>query len=46
METIADDAATEADILRGGQIATDINPKLYQDLQVILSRLDAKASQM
>ena len=46
METIADDAATEADVLRGGQIATDINPKLYHDLQVILSRLVAKASQL
>ena len=40
------DAATEADVLRGGQIATDINPKLYHDLQVILSRLVAKASQL
>ena len=46
METIADDAATEADILRGGQIATDINPKLYHDLQVILSSIVAKASQL
>ena len=46
MEIIADDAATEADVLRGGQIATDINPKLYHDLQVILSRLVAKASQL
>ena len=46
METIADDAATEADVLRGDQIATDINPKLYHDLQVILSRLVPKASQL
>lgn len=45
-ETTADDPETERDALRGGQIATNIDPKLYHDIQVILSRLVAKASQL
>jgi len=45
-ETTADDnSATEPEILRGGQIITDINSKLHIDIQVILSRLVGKAEQ-
>ena len=33
-------------MLRGGEMATAINPKLYHDIQVILSRLVAKAEQL
>ena len=45
-ETTTDNPATEREILRGGQEATNVNPKLYHDIQVILSRLVAKASQL
>ena len=45
-ETTADDLISETNVLRGGQVATDINPTLYHDIQVILSRLVAKASQL
>lgn len=45
-ETIADDPASERAILRGGKVATDINPKLYHDIQVTLSTLVAKAEQL
>lgn len=45
-QTITDDCASEKEILQGGKIATDINPKLYHDIQVIVSRLVAKASQL
>ena len=45
-ETVADDPAIEADILQGGKIATDIDPMLYHDLQVIISRLVGKANQL
>ena len=44
--TADDDPATEEEILRGGQVATDINPKLHHDIQVILSRLVGKAEQL
>ncbi len=33
-------------MLRGGQVGTDVNPALYHDIQVILSRLVAKANQL
>ena len=46
IETTAEDPATEAEILQGGKIATAIDPKLYHDLQVIISRLVAKANQL
>ena len=46
-ETVADDdPATEQEILQGGHVATGINPKLQHDIQVILSRLVAKAEQL
>ncbi len=45
-ETIEDDPTTERESLRGGQVATDINPKLYHDIQVVLSRLISKAEQL
>ena len=44
--TADDDPTTEQEILRGGKAATDINPKLLYDIQVILSRLVAKAEQL
>ena len=42
-ETTEDDLTS---VLRGGHVATYINPALYHDIQVILSRLVAKASQL
>ena len=45
-ETTADDLISETNMLRGGQVATDINPTLYHDIQVILSRVVAKVSQL
>ena len=45
-ETITDDSAIEKEILQGGEVATDISPKLRHDIQVILSRLVAKAEQL
>ena len=45
-ETTEDDLISETNVLRGGQVATDINPTLYHDIQVILSRVVAKASQL
>ena len=46
-ETTADDEpSTEREILQGGQVSMDINPKLYHDIQVILSRLVGKAEQL
>ncbi len=41
-----DDPATEREIRRGGQVTADINPKLFHDIQVILSRLVGKAEQL
>ncbi len=41
-----DDPATEREIRRGGQVTADINPKLFHDIQVILSRLVQKAEQL
>ena len=40
------DFCNESDILRGGDVATDIDPRLYHDLQLVLSRLVAKAEQL
>ena len=45
-ETTADDPAEEREVLRGGEAATTINPKMYNDIQLILSRLVAKAEQL
>ena len=42
-ETTKDDLTS---VLRSGHVATYINPALYRDIQVILSRLVAKASQL
>ena len=36
----------EADILRGGEHLTKVDPKLFHDIQVIIARLVAKASQL
>ncbi len=33
-------------MLRGGQVGIDVNPALYHDIQVILSRLVAKTNQL
>ena len=45
-ETTADDQVTETEARNGGPIPNPINPKLYYDLQSILSRLVRKASQL
>ena len=41
--TADDDPVIEREIRRGGQVATDINPKLHYDIQVLISRLVGKA---
>ena len=45
-EICTEDPAYEAEILRGGEVATTIQPRMYHDNQVILSRLVAKAEQL
>ena len=45
-ETLVDDSATVSDCRRGKQIATEINPKLLHDIQVLLRGLVGKASQL
>ncbi len=43
-ETTTDDPTSEINVLRGGQVGTDVNPALYHDIQIILNRLVAKAN--
>ena len=45
-ETVTDDPTTERNCRQGGQIPTEINPKMMHDIQVLLSRLVAKARQL
>ena len=45
-ETLTDDPATEKETRRGGLFPTDIDNKMYRDIQVPLGRLAAKASQL
>ena len=45
-ETLEDNLATERDSQRGGQTRTECNPKMMHDIQVLLSRLVAKAPQL
>ena len=45
-ETLADDPATEAEARHGGTVSTEIDPALMHDIQVIVSRLVAKAKQL
>ena len=45
-EICTEDPAYEAEILRGGEVATTLQPRMYHDIQVILSRLVAKAEQL
>lgn len=45
-ETLEDDAAMELDMRQGGLTPIDINSRLYHDIQVALSRLIGKASQL
>jgi len=45
-ETTAEDPAEELEVLRGGENATKVDPKMYHDIQVILSRLVTKAEQL
>ena len=45
-EICTEDPAYEAEILQGGEVATTIQPRMYHDIQVILSRLVAKAEQL
>lgn len=46
MEVCHDNPAYEEEILHGVEVATDLPPRLYHDLQVILRRLVAKAEQL
>ncbi len=46
VETLAEDPATEEDVQWGGRTPTNIDPKLYHDIQVQLSRLIGKAEQL
>ena len=45
-ETTAEDPSEELKILRGGETATKVDPKMYHDIQVVLSRLVTKAEQL
>ena len=45
-ETLADDPATELDARQGGLTPTNINPRLYHDIEVRLTRLIGKAEQL
>jgi hypothetical protein len=45
-ETLAEDPATELEARQGGLTPTNINPRLYHDIQVQLSRLVGKAEQL
>lgn len=45
-ETVEDNPSTENDARQGELTPTDINPTLLHDIQVILSRLIGKASQL
>ncbi len=46
VETLAEDPAIEEDVEWGGRTPTNIDPKLYHDIQVQLSRLIGKAEQL
>ena len=45
-ETLADDASTEKEARHGGAVRCDIDPIMMHDIQVIVSRLVAKAKQL
>ena len=45
-ETTADDFEVENEARRGGITPTNIEPKLYHDIQTVLSRLVVKANQL
>ena len=45
-ETLEDDATVEADARQGELTPTNVNPALLHDIQVIVSRLTGKASQL
>ena len=40
------DPEEERAVLRGGEIATNIDPRMYHDIQLVLGRLVAKAEQL
>ncbi len=46
METAVDDPATEEEARQGGLTPISIDPRLYHDIQVQLSRLIGKADQL
>ena len=45
-ETLAEDPTTEAEVRWGGLTPTNVDKKLYHDIQVLLSRLVGKAKQL
>ena len=45
-ESTTDDPDIEQEAREGGQVRTRIDPKLHHDIQTVLSRLVAKASQL
>lgn len=45
-ETLADDVSTEKEARHGGAVPSDIDPIMMHDIQVIVSRLVAKAKQL
>ena len=45
-ETTLNDSATETEVRRGGNIAQIVNPQMMHEIQVALSRLVSKASQL
>ena len=45
-ETVVDDPATEQDARQGKKTPIEMNPKMLHDIQLVLSRLVEKASQL
>lgn len=45
-DTLADNPAIDEDVRQGGHTATKPNPKMIHDIQVVISRLVSKASQL
>ena len=45
-ETLTDDSAIEHQTRHGGHIPTEIDPHMMHDIQVLISRLVAKARQL
>ena len=45
-ETLSDSPITEKEIRQGELTSTEVNPKLFRDIQAIVSRLVGKTNQL